>query len=143
MASRVRDASARVAVLLGALILWGGPAEHGFTTGHDTPAAGKTRTVAAAERACRYCGVVEQVHEIDNKASKNGASTVSGGRGEMMVMLLSALSGPPEASVRPNLYEVSVRMDDGTVRAFRSGRPPQWSAGDRVRVIRGKIESLS
>jgi hypothetical protein len=143
MASHVRDASARVAVLLGALILWGGPAEHGLVRGHGTTASGKTQTAAAAEIACRYCGVVEQVQEIDNKAPKIGRGTVSGGREEMMVMLLSALSGPPEAPARSSIYEVSVRMEDGSVRAFRSGQAPEWSAGDRVKVIKGKIESPS
>jgi hypothetical protein len=143
MVSHIKDASARVAVLLGALILWGGPAEHGFMTGHETSVSGKTRTAVAAKNVCGFCGIVERVHEIDYKAPKTGASTVSGSREEMVVMLLSALSGPPEASARPNIYEVSVRMDDGSVRAFRSAQASEWSAGDRVRVIQGKIESLS
>jgi hypothetical protein len=61
----------------------------------------------------------------------------------MIVMLLSALRGTPVASRRKKIYEVSVRMDDGSIRAVRGSRLPDWKLGDRVKVVKGRVEPLS
>ena len=118
---------------LGAVTRWGGlaPDESG-------PAAS-----ARAADGCYYCGIVEQVREIKGRAPRYGVSTVSGGRDEMIVMLLSALSGTPVTSGQTKIYEVSVRMDNGSIRAVRGGRVPDWKLGERVKVVKGRVEPLS
>ena len=130
---------------LGAVVLAGLLAGLGAVTGwsdfplHESPPAATAR----AADGCRYCGVVEQVREIKSRASRYGVSTVSGGRDEMIVMLLSALSGTSDASGQTKIYEVSVRMDNGSIRAVRGGRVPDWKLGDRVKLVKGRVEPLS
>ncbi|HKI64931.1 MAG TPA: hypothetical protein VKA16_09955 [Burkholderiales bacterium] len=131
---------------LGAAVLsLGCLAALGAMTGQIEPALHKSAPAATATAVarCGYCGVVERVREIDNKVPKYGVSTVSGGRDQMIVMLLSALSGTPDSAGRPKIYEVSVRMDDGAIRAVRGWRIPEWKPGDRVKVVKGQVESLS
>jgi hypothetical protein len=117
----------------------------GAVTGQNGLALNKSRpapTVTAANK-CRYCGIVERVREIDSGVPKYGVSTVSGGRDQMIVMLLGTLSGAPSTAGRPKVYEVSVRMDNGAIRAVRGWRLPVWKPGDRVKVVKGQVESLS
>lgn len=130
---------------LGAVVLSGLLAGFGALTGwSDFSLDGSLPAVTArAADGCRYCGVVEQVREIDERSTRYGVSTVSGGRDEMIVMLLSALSGTPDTSGETKIYEVSVRMDNGSVRAVRGGRMPDWKLGDRVKVVKGRVEPLS
>jgi hypothetical protein len=40
------------------------------------------------------------------------------------------------------LYETSVRHDDGSVRVLRDTSAPHWKRGDRVRVIKGRVEPI-
>jgi hypothetical protein len=130
---------------LGAVVLAGLLAGLGAVTGwSDFPLHGSLpAATASVADGCRYCGVVEQVREIKSRATRDGVSTVSGGRDEMIVMLLSALSGTPDTSGQTKIYEVSVRMDNGSIRAVRGGRAPDWKLGDRVKVVKGRVEPLS
>jgi hypothetical protein len=94
---------------------------------------------ALAAFACRVCGVVEEVREVNLGAPKHGVSTVSG---EGFAMLLGLLSG--KLGTGPvKIYEVAVRLQDGSVRVFREGTPSAWKPGDRVKVVMGRIESVS
>ena len=87
---------------LGAVVLSGLLAGFGAVTGWSDFSLDGSPPAATAKAAdgCRYCGVVEQVREIKSRVSRYGVSTVSGGRDEMIVMLLSALSGTPDISGR-------------------------------------------
>ena len=137
--------TARVPPILGAVILSGCLAGFAALAGWSGYAQDEAGRVAKATVAvgCHYCGVVEQVREIQSMAPGYGISTVSGGRDEMIVMLLSALSGAPATSGQRKIYEVSVRMENGTLRAVRGGRLPDWKLGDRVKIVRGRVEPLS
>lgn len=92
---------------------------------------------------CHYCGIVEQIRQVRISPPDYGVSTVAAGRNEAIVMLLSALSGATVKERRTRIYEVSVRMDDGTIRAVRNGRVPAWSLGERVKIVKNRIEPLS
>jgi hypothetical protein len=146
MASPFIGSHAGTPLILGGLVLMGCLAGSGTVTGWSTfpPAEmqGHTATVPTVD-GCRYCGVVEQVREIKSGTPRYGVSTVSGGRDEMIVLLLSALSGAPAASGQQKIYEVSVRMDNGSIRAIRGSRLPDWKLGDRVKVVKGQVEPLS
>jgi len=98
---------------------------------------------AISEGRCDYCGVVEKVREISNTGPRYAASTIAGGRDQVIVMLLGALAGTRAATVSARIYEVSVRMDDGSIRAVRDAGMPQWKTGDRVKVVKGRVEWLS
>lgn len=130
---------------LAAVVFSGLLAGLGAVTGWSQfpPEGSLPAATARVADGCRYCGVVEQVREIKSRATSYGGSTVSGGRDEMIVMLLSALSGTPDTSGQKKIYEVSVRMDNGSTRAVRGSRVPDWKLGDRVKVVKGRVEPLS
>jgi hypothetical protein len=97
--------------------------------------------VPGAGSACRACGVVEQIRKIENPRPRDDASTVVGSRDESIVMLLVALGGATLAPPPASLYEVSVRMADGTLRAIRGDHAPRWQPGDLVKVVKGELEA--
>ena len=37
-------------------------------------------------------------------------------------------------------WEIAVRLDDGSQRTLTSDAEPAWRAGDRVRIVDGKLE---
>ncbi len=39
-------------------------------------------------------------------------------------------------------YEVSVRLQDGSVKTVPLDAPPAWKSGDKVRVANGKLEPV-
>lgn len=86
---------------------------------------------------CSICGVVDRVREVEPAPSQ----ALEGSRAESAVLLLAALGGaslPRARSAR--IYETSVIHDDGSVRVLRDTSVPQWKSGDRVRVMRGRVE---
>jgi hypothetical protein len=91
----------------------------------------------AAPTSCGVCGVVERVREVEPAARQ----ALEGSRAEGAVNLLAALGGASRPNARPaRIYETSVIHDDGSVRVLRDTGAPQWKSGDRVRVIRGRVE---
>jgi hypothetical protein len=86
--------------------------------------------------SCSVCGVVERVAELDPAPRQS----LEGSRAEGAVILLAALGGATSSGMRPaRIYETSVVHDDGTVRVLQDWGTPQWKAGDRVRVIKGRV----
>jgi hypothetical protein len=142
--SAIRPASVK-SLALGAVTLVGCLAGIGAVTQPSSLALEQSTSAAAAilDGRCDYCGVVEKVREISNTGPRYAASTVAGGRDQVIVMLLGALSGTRASAVRAKIYEVSVRMDNGSIRAVRDAGMPQWKTGDRVKVVKGRVESLS
>lgn len=98
----------------------------------------RTIDVAGDGRICRSCGVVEQVRELDPAVSRHEFSTVAGGGVEGIAVILGALGGKFRLDQSP-IYEVAVRMQDGSVRVLRTAMPPACKPGDRVRVVMGRI----
>ena len=91
----------------------------------------------APASSCNVCGVVERVAEVDPAPRQS----LEGSRAEGAVILLAALGGATASGMRPaRIYETSVVHDDGTVRVLQDWGAPQWKAGDRVRVIKGRVE---
>jgi hypothetical protein len=39
-------------------------------------------------------------------------------------------------------YDISVRLQDGSVKTVPSGAPPAWKSGDKVRVVNGRLEPV-
>jgi hypothetical protein len=93
-----------------------------------------------AAGSCRICGVVERVSEVVPAPSQ----VLEGSRAEGTVTLLAALGGAASPGRRPaTIYETSVLHDDGSVRVLRDTSMPPWKSGDRVRVIRGRVEPVA
>jgi hypothetical protein len=91
---------------------------------------------------CRICGVVEEVRELERSAAAPQA--LNGDQSESIVVLIAALGGGAARRIAlPRTFETAVRFEDGTLRVLRDGRAPQWKRGDRVRVLRGRVEPLS
>ena len=85
---------------------------------------------------CSVCGVVERVGEFERARLE-----ITGEQSEGFVVLLAALSGTLERGTAPSkYYETAVLHDDGSVRIVRDYSAPQWQRGDRVKVIKGRIE---
>ena len=92
--------------------------------------------VRAPGSSCGICGVVERVAEVDPAPRQ----PLEGSRAEGAVILLAALGGAPAAGRRQaRIYETSVVHDDGTVRVLQDWGAPHWKAGDRVKVIKGRV----
>jgi len=93
--------------------------------------------------ACNICGRVERVRELERASP--APLPLTGDRGESIVMMIAALGGrmPNTGALSFRTYETAVRLDDGSVRILRENVAPPWKAGDRVRVMRGRVEPLS
>ncbi|MDX3906030.1 MAG: glycine zipper 2TM domain-containing protein [Pigmentiphaga sp.] len=115
------------------------------------------RPVAAA---CSNCGVVQSVRTIQAPGRGTGLGAVGGGvvggvlgnqigggSGRTAFTVLGAIGGAfagneVEKRVRTTTqYEMTVRMDDGSVRTFHSASPYPWRSGDPVRVVNGSVVS--
>ena len=96
-----------------------------------------SRSTTAATTTCRICGVVERVSEV----APAPGQALEGSRAEGAVTLLAALGGAARPGSRvATIYETSVLHDDGSVRVLRDSSAPPWKSGDRVRVIKGRVE---
>jgi hypothetical protein len=86
---------------------------------------------------CSVCGVVERVGEFER-----GGLQLTGDQGESLVLLLATLGGL-KGEARGRVYETAVLHDDGSVRVVRDTSEPHWKQGDRVKVVKGRIEPLA
>ncbi len=99
---------------------------------------GPLTAVYSTPRACRICGVVEEVREV---ARPSAVQQLNGDQSESIVVLIAALGGGPGRLVAlPRTFETEVRLEDGSVRVLRDARTPLWKRGDRVKVTRGRVE---
>jgi len=116
-----------------------------YASNDATPLATQPATV------CASCGVVEDVHAIEQKGQGSGVGAVAGGvagaavgnqfghgNGRAVMTILGAVGGglagnEIEKNVRKEtVYEVRVRMDDGSVRKLTQKTAP--APGTRVTV---------
>jgi outer membrane lipoprotein SlyB len=114
--------------------------------------------VAQAPSICSSCGRVEAVQALKHEGQGSGIGIaagavlggvlghqVGGGNGRKLATVAGAVGGgyagnEVEKHARSTVsYSVRVRMEDGRTRTFSYGEQPGWSAGDRVRVVNGKL----
>ena len=115
----------------------------------DLPPPNRPQQVAAA--VCRECGVVEAVNAVKVQGKTNGVGAVAGGVGGALVgnsiaggrnRTLGGVAGAIGGGLLGNaiekhertttVYDVNVRMDDGTLRTVRESTAP--AVGEKVRV---------
>lgn len=127
--------------------------------------ARKSAQVATADTGrnwCSTCGNVESVRTIKQRAEGSGlgaaggavlggllGNQIGGGTGRQIATVAGAVGGAVVGNqVEGNMkaatsYEIRVRLDDGTLRTFRQSSPPAWRAGDRVRIVKGRLRSAA
>jgi len=136
--TRVRSLAivAAVAVSVAALIGLGVvPGKRAATP--DEASLPRSELKPAPPAACGLCGIVESIRSVE---VYDEPSTPGGG-----VSMLDSLSGAlsrdaGERNVRKRLvWRVTVRMDDGSYRAISLPRPPAFAAGEKVRVVEGRL----
>jgi outer membrane lipoprotein SlyB len=106
---------------------------------------------------CHDCGTVESVREVSEAGAGSGLGAViggvtggivgrqfGGGRGKDLMTVVGAVGGGVaghqiEKRVRATKhYEIAVRFDDGSSRVYTEEQSA-WRAGDRVRLIDGRL----
>jgi outer membrane lipoprotein SlyB len=106
-------------------------------------------------------GVVESVREITQPGETTGLGPIAGGiagavlgnqfgngNGKKIMTVVGAAGGAfagkeIEKHARgKKSWEISVRLDDGSHRSFTSSTEPFWQAGNRVRLVEGKLQPV-
>lgn len=138
--------------------------QSGNASDHRAPIVHHARPaeyVASASPAkCAECGVIDAVNEVDTRGQGSGVGAAGGavvggllgnqvgsGRGRELATIAGAIGGAVagnqiEGNVRTNRsYNISVRLNDGSIRTFHQPEQPGWHAGDHVRIVDGSIRS--
>ncbi len=109
-----------------------------------------------------HVGTVESVREIAQPGEGTGLGAIAGGvlggvignqfgggSGKKILTVVGAAGGAyaghqVEKQARGTKHwEVTVRMDSGTLRTLTSESEPVWRAGDRVRLVNGRLEAAA
>lgn len=112
-----------------------------------------TPSTSAAAPACANCGTVSAIREVEKKGEGTGLGAIGGavvggvignqfggGSGKKILTVAGAAGGAyaghqVEKNARSTkVWNVTVRMDDGTDRTVALGSAPALAVGDRVRV---------
>ncbi len=118
----------------------------------------RVASATPAPAVCADCGTVASVNVTEHKGEGSGLGAVAGGIvGGVLGNQVGGGSGRQIATVAgvaggalaghqiektmksTKQYQVSVRMDDGSVRHFTYDAQPQMQPGDKVRVVDGKL----
>jgi outer membrane lipoprotein SlyB len=111
-----------------------------------------------APAICMNCGTVDNIREVTQKGEGTGVGAVGGavvgglignqfgkGGGKTAMTVVGAVGGgvaghQVEKHVRSTKkYEVTVRFEDGSSRAYTFDTQPSWRIGDRVKDDHGTL----
>lgn len=112
----------------------------------------------AAPRVCANCGTIDAVNVVEQKGEGSGLGAVAGGvvggvlgsqvgqgRGNTAATVVGAAGGAyagheiEKRMKATKQYNVSVRMEDGSMRSFTFETEPGFAVGEKVRVVDGKL----
>jgi outer membrane lipoprotein SlyB len=110
---------------------------------------------------CHDCGTVESIREIAQEGQGSGLGAIAGGvlggllgnqigngSGRKVATVAGVVGGAyaghtVEKSTRSSQqFQVTVRLDDGSMRTINETQKPAWRAGDRVRISNDHLSSL-
>lgn len=130
-------------------------------TQEKAPPARHEHVQTAAAASCESCGTVESVRRVEHKGSASGLGAVAGGvagalighqfgagNGKTVMTVAGAgggayLGNEVEKDVKKTqVYQIHVRMNDGSSRTLTQHEAPSVNAGDRVRVSNGAITQV-
>jgi outer membrane lipoprotein SlyB len=116
------------------------------------------QSTPAKPAPCHSCGRVDSVQVIQQAGQPSGVGMVAGavlggvlgnqvggGNGRKLATVAGAVGGgyagnEVEKRTRATTtYQVRVRMENGEMHSFPYSEQPSWSAGDRVRVVDGRL----
>lgn len=136
------------------------PAQPKVATAPKPVQAARPAPAPVAVLKCAVCGVVEAVQEVEVKGEATGAGAVAGGVAGAVVgnqvgsgskkkvaRVIGAVGGAVvghqiEKHARTTKrYDITVRMEDGTLRTLSQEQAPTWRAGDKVRVVNDVLEA--
>lgn len=131
------------------------------TTTQRAPSyADSSRVNTPAPAICYDCGRIESINAIQAQGEPSGVGMVAGGviggllgnqvgggNGRKLATVAGAVGGGyaghqiEKQNRTITSYQVRVRMEDGATRTFSYDNQPQWTTGDRVRVVDGQLRS--
>lgn len=128
-----------------------GPTPRHAATQPPTPVAQRSHAAAAQVAICATCGTVESVQAVEQKGEGTGLGgiggavaggllghQVGGGNGKTAMTVVGAVGGAfagneiEKRARSTTVYDVQVRMEDGSVRSFRRSEP--IAAGTKVQA---------
>jgi outer membrane lipoprotein SlyB len=111
-----------------------------------------------APAPCVSCGTVDSIRVIEKAGEGSGVGMVAGGligglighqvgqgRGNTAATIVGAAGGAyaghqvEKNAKKVTTYDVSVRMDDGTLRTVGYDAEPGFRTGDKVRFVDGRL----
>ncbi len=120
--------------------------------------AGGLALAPAAHAACDNCGTVVETKTVKKEGEGSGAGAVVGGvlggvighqigsgRGNTAATVVGAGAGAYAGhQVEKNqksttTYQVLIKMDDGKSRTFNFSKETSYRAGDKVKIVDGKL----
>lgn len=112
----------------------------------------------AADAACKNCGTVVDVKTIQKQGEGSGLGAVIGGvaggvlghqvgsgRGKDVATVAGAAGGAyvghqvEKSQKSTTVYQVQIQMEEGNIRTFNFSNPTSYRAGDKVRIVDGKL----
>ena len=149
--SDARDAAAQPGAV-------GNPASFETRPRSSAQSAAGGRTMVAAAAACADCGVVQSIHTVAVKGEGGPLGMIAGGvagallgnqvgrgNGNAIATVAGAAGGAYagneiEKNVHKKVvYQIRVRMDNGTTRTVSQAAAPDYAVGERVRIVKGHI----
>ena len=111
-----------------------------------------------ANARCDSCGTVTDVKTVKKEGQGSGVGAVAGGvlggvlghqvgsgRGNTAATIVGAGAGAyagnqvEKSRKSTTTYQVVVKMEDGRSRTFNFGKETSYRAGDRIKVVDGKL----
>jgi outer membrane lipoprotein SlyB len=108
--------------------------------------------------ACSNCGVVKSIRLVHHEGQSSGLGAVAGGvtgglvgnqigkgKGNALLTILGAGGGALAGNaIEKNMkstsaYVTKIRMEDGTYRSVTQATQPEYSIGDRVKMVSGHV----
>ncbi len=139
------------------------PPPPAFSLPVPVPVAAPVAPLAVAPKpVCLDCGTVENFRQVEVKGDGSPLGVVAGGAtgalighqfgrgaGKDLMTIAGAVGGAfagheIEKNVRKKTrYEISVRMEDGSLRTLSQDAAPAWRIGDHVRVVNNQLIASS
>lgn len=135
--------------------------DNGIYVESARPSNAPSAPVAQSQAVCNECGTVESVRETSQPSEGSWIGSVAGGviggllgnqvgrgNGKTLATVAGAVGGAfagreVEKHVRTDKqYQVTVRFDDGNVRAYTETSEPILKNGDRVRASGNRLDPM-
>ncbi|MDP2171799.1 MAG: glycine zipper 2TM domain-containing protein [Rhodocyclaceae bacterium] len=128
----------------------------------QAPATPAPPPPVAAPAPCQTCGVIDNVREVTQAGEGSGLGAVAGGviggilgnqigggTGNKIATVAGVAGGAyaghqvEKSQKKTTRYEITVRMNDGSLRNMTQDSVPGWRIGERVRVENGVLVGVN